>query len=208
MNMTTEQRAKLQDIGAATQANTFVYGSQTDNDIIALAGAGYIEGNIAMQDTLGNIAFRATPTGLAALVAPVVAPAAVSTVAAIAASHPGFAVGTGFVLPQRKSKSEAGPGTTKYPFDTLEINGWIFVPSTAERPDQKKSLASTISSANKRFAKTTPPRYFVTKRAEAGKEIGGQLPPSDGAYIIRVEPPVVAEPAAASVAPVAPAVAA
>ena len=57
------------------------------------------------------------------------------------------------------------------------------------RKDPKKNLASTISSANNRFKNETPRRYFKTYRAKTGDQFGSEVAPSDGCYLVRVEPP-------------------
>lgn len=103
-----------------------------------------------------------------------------------------FETGGGFEVPAKVTRG--GGSSRTYPFETLELNGYIFVPATEKRPDPKKSLASTVSSANKRFEQFSPRRFFRTFRAAKGQVFGNIVAPSAGAYIVRVEPPVEDKP--------------
>jgi len=95
----------------------------------------------------------------------------------------------GFVPPSRAIR-RSSTGSGKYPFEKMELGDAYFVPATEKRPDPKKSLGSTISSANNRFKDLEPRRYFRTYRVLEGQICGTQKAPSDGAYIVREEPPV------------------
>ena len=173
---------------------------------------------VAVPAFLANVvppaAAAPAPVMAAPAAAPVVAPAppvvpAVPAAVAAAGQPTGqsdntgntrFQIGTGFALPQKTIRRSGGTGKI-YPFESLELNGFIFVPATEERQNPKKSLASTVSAANRRFADFNPPRYFRTFRASKGQVFGTVTAPADGVYIVRVEPP-----APASDAPAAPAV--
>lgn len=215
MNLTSEEIALLQQGAGAAQAGHAVYASQAQlNNLVA---HGLVEVNQANVDASGNFQFRPSQQGahyLSTLSAPVAAPVAPAAVPApqpaapvppapagttaaptFQAAERGFTIGSGFVIPVKKAKSSE-PHARNYEFDKLELGQFIFVPATEKRPDPKKSLASTISSANKRFEKENPRRYFRTFRAKKGVEMYGQVPPADGAYIVRVEPPVEETPAA------------
>ncbi len=63
-----------------------------------------------------------------------------------------FAVITDAVLPPIKRGGGGGGAPTKYPFDNLQIGNSFFVPVTAKLPNPLKTLGSTISSANHRYA--------------------------------------------------------
>lgn len=193
MNQLSNEDVKLlSDAVAAASHNTIVYAFPIA--ATTLISAGYLEGNAAMTDAEGRIAFRPTAAGLVALqnVSAAVSPAPVTLeqkAAAIAASHPGFQRGTGFAVPT-KAKRTSRNVAKKYDIDSLELDGWIFVPATEAQPNPKKSLASTISSANRKYATFNPPRFFKTFSAEAGQTFGAITAPSDGCYIVRLEPPV------------------
>lgn len=219
MNITNEEIGLLQQAAGAAQAGQAIYASQAQlNNLVA---TGLVEVNQANVDTAGNFQFRLTQQGqhylstltqtapvvasapAAPVPAPQAAPAAMGATGPVTAPTPaapsfalperGFAIGSGFIVPVKKSKgSDAGP--RNYDFDKLELGQYQFVPATEKRPDPKKSLASTISSANKRYK--AEGKYFKTFRAKKGVEMYGIVPPADGAYIVRVEPPVEETPAA------------
>ena len=55
-------------------------------------------------------------------------------------------------LPAIKRGGGGGGAPTKYPFDKLEVGNSFFVPATVKLPNPLKTLGSTISSANHRYA--------------------------------------------------------
>lgn len=198
--LSNEDVKLLGDAVAAASQNTIVYASPIAAS--TLMNLAYIEGNPAMTDAAGNMAFRPTAAGLVALQnlqaatapTPVPPPAVPQTLeqkaAAIAQSHPGFARGTGFVPPAKAKRAGKHVGK-KYDVDSLELGGWIFVPATEAQPNPKKSLASTISAANRKYATFTPQRFFKSFSAEAGQTFGDGsiVAPTNGCYIVRLEPP-------------------
>lgn len=191
MSLTNEEVQMLQAAVAATSNSSVIYANTAQ--AATLLSQNLIEGNPALVDTAGNIAYRATAAGIAA--AQNYAASASLTheqkTAAVAASHPGFAKGNGFVIPAKASRKGVAIAK-KYDLDTLELNGWIFVPATAEMPKPKKSLASTISAANRKYATGfTPARHFRTFYAEKDQAFGDLVAPAEGAYIVRVEPPAL-----------------
>lgn len=206
MTLTTDDINLLKLTAEATQQNGVVY--KTPAQMTALATAGLVEGNAAFVDPAqpGAIAFRATPTGLtaaqnyaaAASTPPAAAPVAaaapvpgqppVATPAPASVPVQAHQTGSGFVLPEKVLRRPSNNVRT-YNFESLNIGDWIFVPATEKKKDPKKSLASTISGANKRYENFSPRRYFKAVRAIAGQQFGSVTAPSNGAYIVRVEPP-------------------
>lgn len=85
-----------------------------------------------------------------------------NTVAAPAA----FAVESGVPIPTIKRQ---GAATSIYPFDALEVGQSFFVPATDEMPNPGKSLASTVSSASKRYATEKGTRTINRKNKETGE---------------------------------------
>lgn len=82
------------------------------------------------------------------------------------------------------AKRGGGRGGTQYPFEALEVGQSFVVAATTKRPDPVKSLASTITAANKRYAVpvfeadgTTPKMKTVTnpKTKEKREEQATQL---------------------------------
>jgi len=69
-------------------------------------------------------------------------------------------------LPPIKRGGGGGGAPTKYPFDQLEVGKSFFVPATAKLPNPLKTLGSTISSANHRYATVTGEK--VVERSKRG----------------------------------------
>ena len=189
MNLNEQDKALLKRIVDATNVNTITY--VLVGEAANLVAANLIEGNPSMIDpATGGMAFRATAAGQVAIenFSAAATPVPVAP-AAVAAPSANFQLGTGFAAPAKATRRVSNNGRT-YPFETLALGDYIFVPATEKRPDPKKSLASTISGANKRFESFSPRRYFKTYRAAEGQVFGAVVAPSAGAYIVRVEPPV------------------
>lgn len=64
------------------------------------------------------------------------------------ASASKFEIEDGIALPSARG----GKGGSVYPFDSLNVGQSFHVPATTDRPNPAKSLASTVSSATKRYA--------------------------------------------------------
>jgi hypothetical protein len=80
----------------------------------------------------------------------------------------GYEVITNAVLPSSKRGGGGGGAPIKYPFDKLEVGNSFFVPATAKLPNPLKTLGSTISSANLRYANVTGEK--VVTRAKRGEK--------------------------------------
>lgn len=163
----------------------------------------------------GRVAMRATQTGLAALQnqaaaetsAPAPAPIPAAPVPAAPAPAPaapapapaateasaeggttesasGYAIVDGFVPPKKQTRRVV---KAKYPFADLENGKAFFVPATEERPDPKKSMASTISSANNKFKEFEPQRYFKSFAVLKGEKFGNVVAEQDGCYVVRMD---------------------
>lgn len=193
-NFTEQEFSLLAAAVDATNKGSSIYAQKAA--MTNLADSGFVVGNdLIVNQSDGAIAFGATQAGInfynatiAAVSAPVAVVAAVAP--APAPQTGGFAIGNGFEAPAKITRTGAANAGRGYPFEALDLNGYIFVPATAKRPDPKKSLASTISSANNRFKDFAPRRYFKTFRAAEGQKFGSIVAPSAGAYIVRVEPPI------------------
>lgn len=193
IELTNKEKELLIAAANAARNNTIIYADASATAL--LVAQGLLEGNPAFVDPAnGNIAFRPTAAGVT-LANTLTAP--VETVAQraerIAASHPGFQRVSGFLAPQ-KSRRKVPSTSRKYDFDTLELNEALFIPSTEEMPNPKKSLASSVSSANRKYAEFNPPRYFRTFRAEAGQVFGEVTAPADGIYVVRTDTPPAPKP--------------
>lgn len=132
-----------------------------------------------------KVAVRATEKGMAEAPAPSTNEGSktmtdTNTAAAPAASS--FALIEGAVLPEGRA-----PRTSSvYPFETMNVGQSFFVPATEDKPNPAKSLASTISSANKRFSKEgADGRKFTVKPVKSGVAYGAFTAPADGALVQR-----------------------
>lgn len=160
-----------------------------------------------------KVAVRATEKGMAEAPAPSNNEGNTNTVtdAATATATPTpspFAIIDGAVLPEGR----APRSSTVYPFETMNVGQSFFVPATADKPNPAKSLASTVSSANKRFAevvtgedgkpvtetyvnkgvtktrnKTSPTKLFTVKPVKSGVAYGAFTAPADGALVLRAK---------------------
>ena len=110
-----------------------------------------------------------------------------------------FISGTGFVPPAPKAnqrKDRKGKAEKRYPFATMKLTDFFFVPATEDAPNPAKKLASTVSSANTRYKNTN--RMFKIFRAQEGDVFGSIVTERAGAYVVCMERPVEDEVADAS----------
>lgn len=89
---------------------------------------------------------------------------------AVDASTETFNIISGAVLPPSKRGNTGGGAPVKYPFDKLEIGQSFFVPVSAKLPDPVKTLGSTVSSANMRYAEETGETKQVNRAKRDGKK--------------------------------------
>lgn len=141
----------LQTINQASVAGGTYFVSQADGK--PLADAGLIEVNTTMLDAAGNAAARLTDAGRAMISGGGEAAAEVKSP---------FEVITGAVLPEAKRGNRAG-APTQYPFDQLAVGQSFFVPVSEKHSDPVKTLGSTVSSANQRYAEPTGEKKTVTR---------------------------------------------
>lgn len=124
----------------------------------------------AEPDPTGNISVYATSKGIAALNSEkgTSQPEANASDATNgeASETPQFVIEQGFVAPEAK---RGGIRATIYPFDKMNVGDSFFVAATADRANPAKQLASTVSSATKRF-KAEGRKYIVRARTQADGE--------------------------------------
>lgn len=146
----------LASVAMATIAGGVLYIPATP-DATALVGAGLIEVNASMLNDKQEAAARATEAGIAKH-NEANAGAGTAGAAPAVAAKPKFEIET---IAMPVAKRNPGGAQNLYPFDDLPAPGAdgkvsaFFVPVTAERPEPWKSLASTVSSAQKRYATKT-----------------------------------------------------
>lgn len=179
-----------------------------DTELKGLIKDKLVETNPELKDEAGKVATRATEAGIAASKAN----DEKAGTAVASAPKPELTIGTGFVVPEGAASVRKAE---LYPFDTLAVGGFIFVPTSEAKPDPAKSLASTVSAATKRYAveiagqtrqdrngKTVPATYntrvFTVVPVKSGVAYGEFTAPSDGAAIVRLPDAVKPEPATAA----------
>lgn len=75
--------------------------------------------------------------------------------------------------PSKRGNAKGGGAPVKYPFDHLQVGQSFFVPVSEEHPDPVKTLGSTVSSANMRYAEETGEKETkeVTKRGPGNRAV-------------------------------------
>ena len=184
--LTKSQVALLIAVSQATLSGSYVYAGGKEQD--ALLKAGLVEVNGAIANEAGETATRTTDEGnrLAAEyqtdqdVADIdgvdgdtigenhAANLAAETDARLAqnkiAERPSFAIAANIEMPITTRTSAR---QSLYPFDDLEVGQSFFVPATEDKPNPAKSLASTVTSANDRYAEEIEGEFEV----RGGKEV-------------------------------------
>jgi hypothetical protein len=93
-----------------------------------------------------------------------------SAAPAAAASGSAFTIMTGVELPaSRRGVGLHGGAPKKYPFEQMEVGNTFFVPVSEDTPNPLKTLGSTVSSANMRYAEETGEKREKT-RVKRGKD--------------------------------------
>jgi len=110
---------------------------------------GFAEQRLDITNEDSQFATRLTASGLAEVnstqaVAPIVKVPTMTQ----------FVIGSAPVPTSPKRAGGAGRHS-KYPFDSLEVGQYFFVPDTAKQPEPAKSLGSVVTSANRKYAVET-----------------------------------------------------
>lgn len=169
----------------AAMANTDApYHMATKAELANLLDNGMVEVNDEITDG-DKVAVRATEKGTEAMTDNSTGAgnnAAAPTTPATAA--PSFALIDGAVLPEGR----APRASSVYPFETMNVGQSFFIPATEAKPNPSKSMASTVSSANKRFRKEgADGRQFSVKAVKSGQAYGAFTAPADGALVQRTK---------------------
>lgn len=147
----TKAKAPALDMAAivkATQAGSFVYTSSEAHS--KALEDGLVEVNPSMANDAGEFATRATQKGIDSMSQNENTGTAAK---ASAAPKSQFTIEDNVPLAPVVGR---GRGGESYPFGQLEVGQSFFVPATDEKPNPAKSLASTVSSATKRYAEVIP----------------------------------------------------
>ena len=150
------QKQLLSEIVEATNSATgFTYVSEAKAK--PLVDRGLIELNTGMKNDAGHFAARATTAGIEVIMGNNTE-AAQSDDATENTTQ--FELDNDVAIPESTRRTR----TAIYPFDSMEPGQSFHVPATAERPNPAKSLASTVSSANKRYAVVIPGETRVDRK--------------------------------------------
>jgi hypothetical protein len=161
----------LTEIVAATVDTTkgFLTVTNVQAQKIVAADATLIEVDTASLTGTGEkatISVRASAAGIAAVqAAPALVPAVKSVVPKM-----DFEIETGIPVPEIK---RGGERANAYPFDTLEVGASFFIPESETLKNPAKTLASTVSSATRRFKSATPRRVFTIRGNEMKNGVKG-----------------------------------
>lgn len=197
--------ALIATIAAAMAADPF-YALATEKEAKELTDGGLAEFNPDIRDG-DKIAIRLTDEGLKMADASNTDNSNSTDTGSTATAAIGFAIIGDAKLPGASRGGRNGP---VYPFDDLNVGQSFFVPATDDKPEPAKSIASTATSAAKRFAKPVTnadgsavmeeytvkgvtktrekfeyTRKFAVKSVEAGKVYGAWTAPSNGALVQR-----------------------
>ena len=145
-------------------------------------------------------AFPSTPVAAAPLTQVPVVEEIATTQPAVAATTPLFAVASGVSIPKTKRRGNPNLGqhrrSSKYPFDqlaepTFDANGNLIaasfhVPATTEEPTPWKSLASTVTAANKRseIAAIPAAKETVEKQRRVKGADGKAIKNAEGKFVL------------------------
>lgn len=142
MALSKANAALLATIVASMANEATPYHMVTEAEAAKLVKDGLVETNAEIRDG-DKIAARATEKGTQVNTSE-------NTGGAPAVTTPSaFAIDDGIAIPP----SRGGRNRSVYPFDQLTVGQSFHVPASEAKPNPAKSLASTVSSANKRNAK-------------------------------------------------------
>lgn len=144
---------------AATKQNGFIFMSPEQ---ITAFDPSYTMPNPAIVDASGNVGTKASDAGMkwfesmasGALPQAAAEAAASATAETIESAFEVFD-GTNLKLPEIKrgfGLNSGRPKGSKYPFDKLQPLAFFVVPKSADMEDPAKSLASTVSSASRKYS--------------------------------------------------------
>ena len=142
-----------------------------------------VEINEGATDDNGNVAVRATAEGISHS-------ATNSTTASVPAAKSSFEVMDvpADIMQAANERRRASRGAgEKYPFDSLEVGKGFFIAATEKMPEPAKSLASTVSSAQARYAEETDELETVTVKEYEVDENGKRVKGADGHWIVTAE---------------------
>lgn len=156
MSMTKKQNADFNELADLILGSPeqFIYADE--KSIAVFEKEGLVEVNRSMTDANGAVAVRLTDAsqGSNPQAEGSNAQAEGGTKAPKSTTSNEFAIDDNVPVP---AVSHSGGGrSAKYPFDQLQAGQSFFVGNSEKMPDAAKSLASTVTTANKRYAEADP----------------------------------------------------
>jgi hypothetical protein len=149
-------------IAGATQSEPgYAMAPEEDVKKLAEVAPSFVTVNEGMKAD-GMVAVKATAEGIAAVNAHKSSEPSKTAAKPVAAQ---FKIETGIPIPEIQ---RGGFRTETYPFQQLEVGQSFFVPGTTEKPNPAKSLASTVSSATRRYGKTDGRKFTIRTAEENG----------------------------------------
>ena len=187
ITLTSANLAALAYIVAAGEGGTFAPLAEVRP--LADHNPALVEINEGATDDNGNVAVRATAEGISHYATNSATNSATETASAPAAKSPFEVMDVPADIMQaanERRRASRGAGE-KYPFDSLEVGKGFFVAATEKMPEPAKSLASTVSSAQARYAEETGEMETVTVKDYEVDENGKRVKDEDGHWIVTAE---------------------
>jgi hypothetical protein len=176
MALSKVNAALLATIVTAMGNEATPYHMVTEADAAKLVKDGLVETNAEIRDG-DKIAARATTKGIEVNTSEQGSSDNGGGAPAPAATTSNFAIDDGITMPP----SRGGRNRSLYPFDALTVGQSFHVPATEAKANPAKSLASTVSSANKRNAKDG-----ASKAKFEVRSVGTDDPRGAGARVWRI----------------------
>jgi hypothetical protein len=161
-NHTAHSNELLRVIADATlSASGHAFLSPAEVKMILAHGEGLVQLDMNVRDKRGYVAARTTQAGLDRVFG-----AGLPIAESAPESNLGFKIDSAVPIP---APQRGILGEPRYPFGILEVGQSFMVPISKEKPNPAKTLASTVSSANKRYRKSG--KRFIIRPVEGGARI-------------------------------------
>lgn len=183
--LTKKNLSLLSTIVAAMAVEATPFAMVTAAEAKPLIDAKLAEQNPDIVDG-DKIATRATEAGIAKHNEAANAPASTPAAPSIPVVQPGT---EGAVALDLSAFVKRARTAATYDFDNMQPGGYFFVEATEARPNPAKSMASTVSAANKKYADKpeAEQRTYVVAPFAEGETKGGYTAAKAGALIVRTK---------------------
>ena len=183
ITLTSSNLAGLAYIVASGEGGTFA--PLADVRPLADHKPALVEINESTTDNNGNVAVRATAEGISHSATNT--PSETASAPAAKSSFEVRDVPADIMQAAKERRWSSRGAGEKYPFDSLEVGKGFFVAATEKMPEPAKSLASTVSSAQARYAEETGEMETVTVKEYEVDENGKRVKGADGHWIVTAE---------------------